>query len=115
MNKYSALGLTEAAAAGRRILIVTDGQRAARACLDTLMMGETHVPSLIRRGNGLEGVEYPSGGCIAIRSWRSQGHRGISADTVYLDTGVERQLTEDIAASLIACTATSPTGEIVAA
>lgn len=114
MNKYTAKALAESARDGRRILIITENMHEAK---HTLQLLEEHPDGVhsFRRTNGQARVDYQSGGLIDIRSYGSRGHRGISVDTVFLDAGVDQALSMDEQASLMACTAASPTGEYMRA
>lgn len=113
MNKYAARGLALAAALdGRRILIVTHRHVELRAALDEL--AAFNMPGQeVRRANGAEHITYPSGGSIRFATSHGHAHRGITADTVYLD-GVEPH-ERGLIHELRACTMSSPTGEVVRA
>lgn len=115
MNRYAAHGIHADALTGRRILVITRTQTDARDALEQIAVHAEPHSAHIRRANGLERITYDGGGRVVIRSHRGHGHRGITADTIYLDEGVDPELTIDQAASLMACLATSPTGELIRA
>lgn len=114
MNRYAAAGIATDAHGGRRILVVTRNQAEAHTALEVIAQHSDHA-ARVTRTNGNERIDYLSGGRVTIRSHRGHGHRGITADTIYLDEGVDPELTIDQAASLMACLATSPTGELIRA
>lgn len=115
MNKFTAESLAASAALDdRRILVITENQAEAEHTL-TLFEQEDMYVQRIRRTNGQQQIDYKHGGTIIIRSLTSQGHRGLSVDTVFLDAGVDPLLKMDDKLSLMACTATSTTGELVRA
>lgn len=94
MNRYAASGITnDAYEAGLRIAVLSDSARGARDAFDEI---EHHAAgaSSIRRSNGAERIDYPSGGTITFH--RGVDHlRGVSADIVYLDGEAERQVHDD--------------------
>lgn len=94
MNRYAAEGISnDAYDAGLRIAVLSDSARGARDAFDEI---EAHAAgaSRIRRTNGAERIDYPSGGVITFH--RSIDHlRGVSADIVYLDGDAERQVHYD--------------------
>lgn len=93
MNRYAAAGITnDAYEAGLRIAVLSDSTRSARDAFNEI---EHHAAgaSRIRRANGAERIDYPSGGVITFH--RSVDHlRGVTADIVYLDGDAERQVHE---------------------
>ena len=110
MNRYTASALLDAAAEGRRILIIEPHGRAVTDTLAEFDADNEHV-ARVTHANGRAGIATADGGVITIRT--IAGARGCSADTVYLDTGVdESRLHRD---DLRAVIATSPTGEIIRA
>lgn len=116
LNRYVTAGVVEEAAQGRRILVVgingTDVRASFEECMARLDVDEL---SRVTRANGAERIEFMSGGRIVFRSHRGHGHRGVSVDTVYLDAGVDRELSLDQWASISACVAASPNAEIIRA
>lgn len=112
MNRYVAAGITLDALAGKRIIVLTATMLASRVALEDVAT-LAPVGATVRRANGMEGVTYPGGGSVTIRSYR-QGARGHSADVIYLDEGVDAELRDPAAwDSLRASVATSPHGEII--
>lgn len=111
MNRYAAAGLAEAARQGRRILIVSYDLRASAEALDDFrgLVDDADVT----RVNGKQRIAFPSGGRVRFTSVRSRGHRGVVADTVYLDGELDRD--PSVIADLLPCIQTSPTGELVRA
>lgn len=93
MNRYTASGITnDAYEAGLRIAVLSDSARGARDAFDEIQHHSAGA-SRIRRANGAERIDYPSGGTITFH--RSVDHlRGVSADIVYLDGDAEHQVYE---------------------
>lgn len=93
MNRYAATGITnDAYEAGLRIVVLSDSARGARDAFDEIQHHAAGA-SRIRKANGTERIDYPSGGTITFH--RSVDHlRGVSADIVYLDGDAERQVHE---------------------
>jgi len=114
MNKYAARALSESAQRGRHILVIVE---AAEEAAHTINLFEEHGKGIRRtlRSNGSQRVDFESGGVITIRTRRSQRHRGLIADTVFLDAGIDQTMSSDEYRSLAACVAASPTGELVRA
>jgi len=111
MNRFTALGLAHEAAKGKRILVLTATQRAAREALDDFDRLD-HAPSRVCRVNGAQRIDYQTGGRIDFRSTGSTGCRGMTADTLYLDVDVDR---DDRWRDGIPCIASAPHGEVVQA
>jgi hypothetical protein len=109
--------MVEEAAQGRRILVVGINGMDVRASLDECRLRlDADEVSRVSTANGAERIDFMSGGRIVFRSYQGRGHRGVSVDTVYLDTGVDRELTDPRAwDSFHACIASSPTAEIIRA
>lgn len=114
MNKFAAEGLAQKARSGQRVLIVTEIQAEAQHALNLF---EEHVTGISQtiRSQGRQEVQFESGGRITIRSYRSQSYRGLAVDTVFLDAGVDQLISMDDKLTLMACTAASPTGELIRA
>lgn len=91
MNKFAALGLLEAAAQGKTVLVVEHTQGAAREALrefEPIAEEASSWVRRIRRANGGERIDMISGGRITFTSHRSS-IRGMTADVVFIDWGVE--------------------------
>ncbi|MBD8477580.1 hypothetical protein [Microbacterium sp. CFBP 8794] len=90
MNRYAAAGINADAFKGKRIIVVTQDTTLSREALDQIAQAAPlGVDVTVRRANGAERVSYPTtGGEVIIRSHR-QGTRGVSADVLYLDEGVD--------------------------
>lgn len=113
MNKYAAVGLAEEAAQGRRILVITENQAEAQNSLTCFNTMDNPNVERVYRANGQERITFKSGGAIIFRSFRSQGHRGISVDTVFLDAGVDQAMHDP--EGVMACIATSTAGAVIRA
>lgn len=111
MDKFTAVGLATAAAAGDRIIVVTHSADAARAGLDQMIaLGfEEHGVLRVARTPGRLSARAASGG--SVRFIPQGGLSGASADTVLVEDGV--RIDELRAANLAAVIATSPKGEVV--
>lgn len=92
MNRYAAAGITnDAYEAGLRIAVLSDSARGVRDAFNQI--AQDAVSARIRRANGAERIDYPSGGAITFH--RSVDHiRGVSADIIYLDGDAEHQVHE---------------------
>lgn len=112
MNRYTATGIANDARDGRRILVVTRDHRESRHAFEEIA-DRTYDAKRILRANGAERIEHYGGGLITFTTPRSHSARGLSLDTIYLDTGVEA--TPDLIAELTPCLATSTTGELLRA
>ena len=116
LNRYVAAGMVEEAVQGRSILVVAiDGRDAGASLTACLQVPGLVELSRVSRAKGAERIEFVSGGRIVFRSHRGHGHRGVSVDTVYLDAGVDREITPAQWASISACVASSPNAEIIRA
>lgn len=112
MNRYATEGIARDARAGRRILVVTRDRREARNAFEEIA-DLTHDAKRISRTNGAERIDHHNGGRIAFTTPRSHSARGLTLDTIYLDSGVDP--TPDFLAELVPCLSTSPTGELIRA
>lgn len=112
MNRYAAEGIARDAHAGRRILVVTRNHREARNAFDEIAK-LTHDAKRIRRANGAERIDHHNGGLVTFTTPRSHSARGLTLDTIYLDSGVDP--TPDFFADLVPCLSASPTGELIRA
>ena len=114
MNRYGWEGVARDLAAGRSVVYVGSGVacRAAFERIAALMPDGARI----RRANGNERVEHPSGGFLRFRrlgAWRCN-LRGLVADVVILDDpDADRDL--DLVHALMACVAGSPHGEVLRA
>lgn len=116
MNRYAAAGINADAEQGKRIIVITALHSETRHALDEIAAQAT-TEVRVRRANGDERIDYPNGGRVIIRSHRQHlGLRGVTADVLYLDGGVDA-LIRDTAVwdSLWACTAASPHRDLVRA
>lgn len=113
MNKYAAVGLAAEAAEGRRILVITETQAEAESAIACCFNTDDPAIQRIVRTSGQQQIDYKSGGSIKFRSYRSSGHRGVTVDTVFLDTGVDQAMSDP--ASVMACIAASTAGTVVRA
>lgn len=110
MNRYAAAGIANDARDGRRILVVTRDRREARHAFDDIT-NLTHGAKRITRANGAEHIEHHNGGRVLFTTPRSRSARGLTLDTIYLDTGVDA--TPDLLNELLPCLATSRDGELI--
>lgn len=90
MNKYTAVGLAQAAAGGARILVLTVDQQDVRFAIDPCLPLATEAQARVYRTNGTARIDYTSGGSLTFRSHRAN-LRGLSADVIYLDAGVDER------------------------
>lgn len=111
MNRYAALGLAHAASSGRRILVVTGSHRATEDALDEFARFTDDAD--VSRINGRHRIDWPSRGTIRFVPLRSEQHRGLAVDTVYLEPEVPD--TREVTLRFMPCILTSPTGELVRA
>lgn len=115
MNRYAAAGITnDAYEAGLRVAVLSDSGRGARDAFDEIQLHAAGA-SRVRRSNGSECIDFPSGGVITFH--RSVDHlRGVSADIIYLDGDAERQVNErDQWDALRAALATSSDPQVIRA
>lgn len=115
MNRFEAIGLDAEAIAGKKIIVVTRAVEENSVVLNHLLAAAeaTEHRRRVSRANGLQSIDYDSGGTVRVRSYR-QGTRGMMADIVFLDDDVDRMLSVphgwgDVHASLAA----SPHHEII--
>lgn len=114
MNRYGWEGVARDLAAGRSVVYVGSG----RACRETFAYVAALMPdgARIRRANGNERIEHPSGGSLRFRrlgAWR-YNLRGLTADVVILDDPeADRDL--NLVHELRMCVALSPHGEVLRA
>ena len=114
MNRYGWEGVARDLAAGRSVVYVGRGVacRAAFERIAELMPDGARI----RRANGDERIEHPSGGSLRFRrvgAWR-HNLRGLVADVIILDDAeADRDL--DFVHALMACVALSPHGEVLRA
>jgi hypothetical protein len=107
VNKYTAIGLLTEANVGRRIIIASTHQRAAR---DAAEVVHQVVPDLDwRRTNSHAELRLPSGGAILFLTRRQM--RGHSADIVVVED--DHDLGHEYLHELRAVIHTSGHGEIV--
>ncbi|WP_193596086.1 hypothetical protein [Microbacterium sp. YJN-G] len=114
MNRYAAAGISIDASAGKRIIVVTPIMGMIRSAMDEIIRSLDGVDPdsfRVRRANGAERIDFPSGGSIRFHSARSS-MRGMSANVVYLDDNADREMT-DAWRDLYAVT--HPNGEIIRA
>lgn len=114
MNRYGWEGVARDLAAGRSVVYVGSGV-ACRAALERIaaLMPDG---ARIRRANGNERIEHPSGGFLRFRrlgAWR-YNLRGLVADVVILD-GAETDRDLGLVRELTMCVALSPHGEVLRA
>ena len=114
MNRYGWEGVARDLAAGRSVVYVGSG----RACRATFVYVAALVPdgARIRRANGNERIDHPSGGSLRFRrlgAWR-YNLRGLVADVVILDDA-EAGRDFDLVRELTMCVALSPHGEVLRA
>lgn len=103
MNRYAAAGIASDAAAGHRVLVVTRIHAETHAVLEQIVTHSDTQPAQVNRAKGAESITYPSGGKVRIVAARSTGHRGITADTLYLEADCDNDMTHEHRSSLIAC------------
>lgn len=111
MNRYGWEGVARDLAAGRSVVYVGSGVacRAAFERIAALMPDGARM----RRANGNERIEHPSGGFLRLGAWRCN-LRGLVADVVILDDAdADRDL--DLVRELTMCVAGSPHGEVLRA
>ena len=112
MNKYTAIGLLGAAAEGKRIIVLSPHDQAARDAVDEV---RALVPDIEwRLTSGDQRVTLPAGGSIRFLSDNQHLRnrlRGTSADIVLIED--ERYVTNELINDLRAVTHTSPHGEII--
>lgn len=93
MNKYTASALSAEAASGLRVLVVSHSRRAELDAFGEFeALAESAGASRVRRANGAERIEFPSGGFLAFASARARAGRGICVDLVFVDWDVETEL-----------------------
>lgn len=114
MNRYGWEGVARDLAAGRSVVYVGSGVacRAAFERIAALMPDGARM----RRANGDERIEHPSGGFLRFRrlgAWR-YNLRGLVADVVILD-GAETDRDLGLVRELTMCVALSPHGEVLRA
>ena len=112
MNRYAAAGIALDIAQGKHVIVLTSSTHASREALDVIAPLAPEA-SRVSRANGAEQITCPSGGRVKLRSVR-QGTRGLGADIIYLDEGVDAELRstdpwDSIRASLV----TSPHAEVI--
>lgn len=111
MNRFTAVGLLAEISTGTRIMALVENYGAARETTEGLAEASGGI-CRVRRTNGDWRVDHPSGGCIYIRPVNGIGYRGLDADVLYLDAGVEHG---DQWHDAVHCIAASPRGEVVRA
>lgn len=98
MNRYAAHGIAlDAALNGKRVLVLTPIGRMIRDAMDEMLrVLERYDPDTyeVRRAKGNESISFLSGGCVRFQSAQSN-LRGQSADVVFLDVDVDRQISRD--------------------
>ena len=112
MNKYTAIGLLAATAEGKRIIVLSPRDRAARDAVDEVRAIAPDLHWQLTQGDYQ--VTLPSGGSIRFLSDNhnlSNRLRGTSADVVMIEDYMH--LNTDMLNGLYAVIATSPHGEIV--
>lgn len=114
MNRYGLEGVARDLAAGRSVVYVGSGVacRAAFERIAALMPDGARM----RRANGDERIEHPSGGSLRFRrlgAWRCN-LRGLVADVVILD-GAETDRDLGLVRELTVLVAGSPHGEVLRA
>ena len=84
MNSYVTASLLDEARNGRRAVAITGTMAAAQA---SFREAAQMAPDAERvyRANGRERVTFAGGGELRFLSARCGGHRGLSADTVFID------------------------------
>lgn len=117
VNRYVAASMVAEAIEGRRILVLGVAARDAGASVtERLQVPALVEVSRVSRANGDQRIEFVSGGRIYFRSYQGHGHRGVSVDTLYLDSGLPAAINDpDMLASFRACVAASPSAEIIRA
>lgn len=116
MNRYAATGMMLDALDGKTILVLVHPGPALRAAMDEVRAVLPDDPDTfeLRRTNGAEQIRLPSGSRIRFtHHHKLDALRGMSADVVYLDPEVDRQLTVHQWNDLRA--AVRPSGEIIRA
>lgn len=115
MNIFAAQGIAQEAAAERRFIVVTARNDESNRALD-LIIAASNEKSIarIRRSSGLQCIDYDGGGRVIVRSYR-QSIRGLLADVVFVDAGVDAELNTDAWASFAAIVSTSTTGAVIRA
>lgn len=112
MNRYGSEGVARDLAAGRSVVYVGSGV-ACRAAFESIA---ARMPdgARMRRANGDERIEHPSGGSLRFRRLGAWWYnlRGLTADVVVLD-GPEADHDCDLVRELMACVAGSPHGEVL--
>lgn len=89
MNRYTEAGVLYDMRAGDQVLVLSESTIAARAALtDTASLG-LWADERLRRANGQESIQSPSGGSIRFRSIASD-LRGHIADVIVIDADPNR-------------------------
>ncbi len=110
MNRYTATGVLNDMRQGRRVIVLTATQQAARLAFEQVA-AQAAADEKARRTNGCERITAANGtGWIAFGSTRGTQHRGTTADVVFLDSGCPD--TPSMVAPIVAA---SPVGEVVRA
>ena len=97
MNKYAARGILVDAMGGTRFLIVERDHHAVHAAVRIFAEEATALtlPVRVRRANGDERVDMPGRGTIRFTTPRSNRHRGLLVDVVFVDNDAHRVLDGD--------------------
>lgn len=112
MNRYAAAGIAFDAAQGKRVIVLTSSSLTAREALRAIAACAPEQ-SIVVRTNGGERIVCPSGGQVKLRPMH-HGARGLSADIIYLDEGVDAELRgTDQWDSIRASLAGSPHAEVI--
>lgn len=115
MNKYAAIGLIHEAMKGRSIAVITGIPAETNAALDefSALLDDAREVRRISRTRDGGSIKFESAGRIEIRT-ETGGLRGITADVVYLDSGIAHRVDyAEVRADLMP--ALTPRGEIVRA
>ena len=112
MNKYTAIGLLGAAAEGKRIIVLSPHDRAARDAVEEVRALVSDLEWRLTAGD--QRVTLPDGGSIRFLSDNHHLRNrlcGTSADIVLIED--DRDVTTELVNDLRAVTHTSQHGEII--
>lgn len=99
-----------AAGRGESVLVVAPTSAEARAIFEHMEPVVANVKgAALRRTNGSERVTFESGGVLRLVGLDSSGHRGVSADRVFLPISTPA----DVVLQVTPCIVTRPAGVLV--
>lgn len=99
MNKYAVLGMLIDVYDGKRLVVVERDYQAVQAAVrvfaEVVQAMDLAGVLTVRRANGAESVQHPSGGRVVFATPRSNRMRGLSADVVFIDNEADRVLVSE--------------------